>query len=909
MIYAYVGLLFFVFGLPLIRFLLGFYPEYLWFQDVGFSSIFLKIWGFKLGLLFLSFIFVCLFLYINIVIALRVRAKFLNEPRVVGDNAFIDWDKLPITKGITFLHKMKWIKWVIIVMFGIILSSLWIINWEKVLLFLNAVAFDKTDPLFNRDLGFYFFSYPFFQLIQGWCTSILVVTLLLVCAIYFSSQIISIERRNIGIKKQAKVHLSILVAILFVLMAWAFQLGMVQLLYSSSGIVYGAGYTDIHADLMGYRIMFGIALVVAILTLVNIFRHGILLPLEGIAVLVLVSVLLKGFYPTIIQNFVVKPNEIKKEQPYIDYHIQYTRDAYQLSQIKEKTISINYQLSGDAVKNNKATFDNIRLWDHRPLLKTLSQLQEIRLYYDFNDVDIDRYWINGEYRQVMLAARELNADQIPIKARNWINQKLTYTHGYGVVVLPVNKKTTEGLPQFYMYDIPPKSSVDLPITQPAIYFGEATNQYIIVNTKTNEFDFPKGDSNEYATYSAKSGIVLTSLFRKILFALKFQEIKLLFSDYITKESKVLYDRNIVTRVKKIAPFLQFEADPYITLINGELKWIVDAYVVSQYYPYAKPVYGNVNYIRNSVKVVVDAYSGKCTFYVMDESEPITQAYAKIFPDLFKGSSEIPAEIKKHFRYPQQLFLIQSKMYETFHMTNHQVFYNQEDLWVIPNETYDENTQPMEPYYAMIQLPEDERLTFRLMMPFTPAKKNNMIAWMSANSDFPNYGQITVYKLPKEQLVYGPMQIESRIDQDTEISQLLTLWGQKGSRVIRGNLLVIPIENSFLYVEPIYLQATQSRFPELKQVVVAYNNKIVMEDTFEEALAKVLEFSEIVSDSSDPISSRIGDTSEKNYSKSEAAQLKRANGLFQEAEQAMKQGDWETYGKKIKALGRLLKGIR
>ncbi|MEK6557381.1 MAG: UPF0182 family protein, partial [Candidatus Margulisiibacteriota bacterium] len=673
-------------------------------------------------------------------------------------------------------------------------------------------------------------------------------------------------------------------------------LNMYQILFSNSSLIYGAGYTDIHAGLIGYKTIMIISLVIVWLLFVSIFRRGILLPIEGVVVLVLVSVLLKGIYPTILQQLIVKPNEIEKERPYITRHIGYTRDAYRLSSIEEKTFNINPNLSLTDVQKNQDMISNIRLWDHRPLLKTLEQLQEIRLYYNFNDVDVDRYRLNGKYQQVMLSARELDADQLPEQARNWINQKLTYTHGHGLVMLPVNKMTPEGLPTFYLYDIPAKINVPLTMTNPDIYFGEATNKYIIVNTHAKEFDFPQGDNNQYTTYQAKRGIELSSFWRKVLFAIKFQEINIVFSDAITPQSRVLFDRNILLRVKKIAPFLQYDRDPYIVLSEGKMYWIIDAYTLSDKYTYAQPFMDSQNYIRNSVKVVVDAYTGDARFYLTDTTDPLILAYQKIFPNLLRPLSEVPADIRAHFRYPEDFFMVQAMMYSKYHMTDPQVFYNQEDLWVIPTELFDEKVKPMTPYYTIMKLPEDQALTFRLMLPFTPAKKNNMIGWMSANSDDPNYGKMTVYKMPKEQMVYGPTQIESRIDQDTEISKQLTLWGQKGSQVIRGNLLVIPIENTFLYVQPLYLQATQSRFPELKRIIVAYGNKVAMEPTFEMALQKVFELGSGVSFGTTDTDQSLSGSQKKQADTQRVKQLiNEANQNYQAAQRAVQDLDWKAYG--------------
>jgi len=906
MVYIYAILLFIIIAVPLFRGLLNIYPDFLWFIDVGYKDLFIKIWSYKLffGALFglIAFTFIAL----NLLYAFRVRKKILDEPEVVIEKGKkFSFENLQIPDAISILSSFKFIPAVIAFFLAVMFGGFWFLNWDKLLLFINSGLFNKVDPIFGKDIGFYFFSYPFLKMFQGWLFGLVVIVLISSALIYFHKKIFSVQGIKINIRKEVKIHLSLLLVIFFVLMAWSYKLSMYHLLYSPTGIVYGAGYTDIHADLLGYKALFVVAIGTVILTLISIFRKGILLPVEGATVLFIVYIVLKGFVPSFVQQIFVKPNEIVKEKPYIDYSIQYTRSAYGLDKIREQSISINYDLTQKDLKTHSDTLSNIRLWDHRPLLKTLSQLQEIRLYYNFYDVDIDRYWIDGKYQQVMLSARELDPDKLPDRARNWINQKLTYTHGHGLVMLPVNKMTTEGLPEFFVYDIPPKMSPGIKLHNPAIYFGEATNKHIYVNTTAKEFDYPQGDDNIYTEYKSDRGILLDSFFRKVLFAIKFQDMKLLLSSYFQKNSKILFDRNILLRVNKIAPFLSYDRDPYVVLAKGQIFWIIDAYTTSKYYPYAQPFNSDspINYIRNSVKVVINAYSGETNFYIVEKEEPIIVAYNKIFPGLFKPVSMLDKELRAHFRYPEDLFKIQAKMYSTFHMQDHQVYYNQEDLWVLPNETYEENTQQMQPYYTLMKLPEDKDLTFRLMIPYTPAKKNNMIAWMSVNSDFPNYGDITVYKLPKEQLIYGPMQIESRIDQDTEISQQLTLWGQMGSRVIRGNLLVIPIKNSFIYVEPIYLQATQSRFPELKRVVVAYDNKIAMEQTFDEALQKVfsLNADEKYLESKKAVVSVVEDTIKD--------LIRKADRYYQDAQTAIKKLDWQKYGESIKELGQILETLK
>ncbi|MEI7941627.1 MAG: UPF0182 family protein [Candidatus Riflemargulisbacteria bacterium] len=904
-IYVYAFLAVFFLGIPLVRGLINIYPEYLWHLDLGYQNAFLKMLLSKWVVFIALGLIAALIIFINIKLALMIRKKLVNEPEIVSeDNRKFDlFSQFNVFTAVGAFKTFAWMPVLISVVIGLTVSSVWFIQWDKLLLYFNQQPFGTSDPIFHKDISFYFFSYPFLLIVKSWLFGIVISSMIAVGVIYAHYKTFFLNGFKIRLHPGVRIHASFLFACLFGLIAWGYQLGMYEMLFSPSGIVYGAGYTDVYADLIGLKCLFVIALVVAALFLYNMVKQAVVLPIVAFFVLIGVYVVMRGFYPALMSQFIVKPNEIEKERPFIQYNIDYTRKAYGLDKIFEREIGIAETLTEKDIKNNTETIDNVRLWDTRPLLKTLSQLQEIRLYHDFNDVDIDCYWINGKYQQVMLSARELDADKLPVRAQNWINQKLTYTHGYGLVMMPVNKISREGLPEFYVYDIPHKSNIDLKLNNLSIYFGESTNKYIITNTSAKEFDYPAGESNQYSVYNGDKGIALDSIWKKLVFAIKFNEFKILISEYIKPTSKVLFDRNIMTRVKKIAPFLVYDKDPYSVVVDGQLYWFLDAYTISDRYPYSDPFYGGYNYIRNSVKVIINAYTGKTDFYIVD-NEPIIKAYSKIFPGLFKADTELSKEFTAHFRYPVDLFSVQSKMYSSYHMTDPQIFYNQEDLWVIPNETYEGEAAPVEPYYINMRLPEDNVLTFRLMLPFSPAKKNNMIGWMSANCDPENYGKITVYKLPKEQLIYGPTQIESRIDQDTDISQQLTLWGQLGSRVIRGNLLVIPISNSFLYVEPIYLQATQSKFPELKRVIVAYKNSLAMETSFEEALAKVLSL-EIPT-----ISPKLlTNDKEKTKQVSTIKELiSKAKGYYNKAEQSIKQGDWKAYGDNIKNLGNTIEEL-
>jgi hypothetical protein len=741
------------------------------------------------------------------------------------------------------------------------------------------------------------FSLPFWEFIRNWLSFALTLITVVVAAIYIVKKAVKYEYKKLVIETPVKVHLSLLIGFILILKSWQYWLNAFKILYSTRAVIYGAGYTEIHATLFALRILMVLALVCAVLFFVTARRQNWKLPALGLAVLIGVSILLGGVYPEIMQKAIVLPNESSKERPYILNNIKATRAAYGLDKIKEEEFPVKEEISFEDIEKNEDAIRNIRLWDWRPIKQTLKQIQAIRLYYDFNSVDMDRYYFNGNYQQVMVSPRELDKNKIPEQARTWVNEVLTYTHGYGAVVNPVNKISGEGLPQLLIKDIPPVSSVNLTITRPEIYYGEITKDYVIVKTKAKEFDYPKGDDNVYSTYAGNGGIAVSSLWRRILFSIKYSNIQILLTTNFTPESKIMIYRNIQERVNKIAPFLGYDGDPYMVISKeGKLFWIQDAYTVSSNYPYSTPIKGGYfNYIRNSVKVVIDAYNGTMDFYIIDQKDPVVKVYQNIFPQLFKNFDQMPENLKEHIRYPKDLFQVQAELYSTYHMTDPDVFYNKEDYWNVPNEIYAENEIRMEPYYIVTKLPGHAREEFILMTPFTPSTKNNMIAWLAAKNDQPEYGNLVVYKFPKEKLIFGPMQIEARIDQDSEISQQLTLWGQKGSTVIRGNLLVIPIEESIIYVEPLYLRAETGEIPELKRVIVSNGSDVVIGDNLEDALEKlfVRTFGE----------REIVITGEEKTLKD---LIKEAAGYYESAQEFAREGNWSKYGEELQNLENTLK---
>ncbi|MCK4778018.1 MAG: UPF0182 family protein, partial [Actinomycetia bacterium] len=824
--------------LSLASFYVSIYSELLWFQEVGYSSVFLKILFTKIIIGVAGGVIFLIFLMVNIYIARKLAPKYrvifeveALEKLRAGFSQFLGIAAFAVALFISFLA-------------GLIVVD----KWEVVLKYLNSVSFNFTDPIFGRDVGFYIFELPFYQNLYAYIMGLFVLTLIIVTLIHFLDGAIGFSRGREWFAPHVKTHISILLGMIFFLQAWGYNLRIFELLYSARGAAFGASYTDINAQMPALKILIVVTLFCAGLFLINIYFKGWKLPVAGILILFISSFIFGSVYPALIQQYRVSPNEIEKEKEYIKNNIEFTRIAYNLDKIKAVDFSVEDTINQEVLTENKTTLDNIRLWDWRPIKDTYSQLQEIRLYYSFLDVDVDRYYIDGEYRQVLLSARELDKKDLTSKAQTWVNNRLVYTHGYGLCLSPVNEVTEEGLPNLFIKDIPPVFTTDLKLDKPELYFGEGYDDYVFVKTKTKEFDYPKGDINEYTVYEGNGGIPLSSFLRKVIFSWKFGDLKMLMSDAITKESRIIIRRQITERIRTIVPFLSLDHDPYLIVSKGKLYWMADAYVVSDMFPYSHPYQDaarrsyDFNYIRNSVKIVVDAYNGDVDFYMTPEEDPLILAYKKIFPNRFKDFSEMPEDLKSHIRYPEDLFMIQSNVFTEYHMTDPQVFYNREDLWEIPNEIFgggsegsENRKQMMEPYYIIIKLPDSEKERFVLMIPFTPTNKNNMVAWFSANCDFPGYGELLVYKFPKQKLVYGPMQVEARIDQDSEISKLLTLWGQKGSSVIRGNLLVIPIGKSIMYVEPLYLQAEESKFPELKKVILSYGSKIAIDDNLEGAL--------------------------------------------------------------------------
>lgn len=879
-----------IFGSALVRL----YTDWLWFEEINHAELFLTPIKAKLALGVIVGLAAFVLLYINVLIASRGTSPERSAFRFVEGKLQIDATKY--TKPIA-LAVMA-----VLAFFTGLASAA---SWETVLQYLNATPFNTIDPVFSRDLSFYFFTLPFVQFVLGLFSWILMVALITAAILYAGQGAISRTSRFFSMRNKPGAHLGILLALLFVdTTIRTMYVKIPNLLYSTTGPFVGASHTDLHANLPLLKLMAVLSALVAFITLVAVFKKKHTL-IAGAIVIYVVVAITGRLYPAAVQKFIVLPNELTKESPQITQNITATQAAFGLNAVETRDLEGATALTNKNINNNQSTINNIRLWDREPLLDTFGQLQEIRTYYDFVSIDNDRYQLNGQYRQVLLSPRELNTGSLP--SRTFVNEQLTFTHGYGLTLGPVNEVTSEGLPLLFVKDIPPTSTIEsLKITRPEIYYGELVHDPVFVSTTANEFDYPSGDENVFTKYEGTGGVPVDNLLRKALLALRFGSLKIFLADDITAESRAMYHRDIKERVSTAVPFLQFDYDPYLVIdSSGRLKWIQDAYTTSNRYPYAEYVQdifnsgplNQLNYIRNSVKIVIDAYDGSMHFYIADPNDPLIQTYEKIFPNSFVPLSEIPDDLRAHLRYPEDLFSYQSTLYKTYHMEEPQIFYNKEDQWQIPS--YGRSGDPMMRHLIM-KLPGEDKEEFILMLPFTPRGKDNMAAWMVARSDGEHYGKLVVYRFPKQKLVFGPTQIVNRINQDAEISRQISLWDQRGSKVIRGNLLVIPIEESLLYVQPLYLKAEGGRIPELKRIIVAYENQIAMEETLDAALARI--FSGIrVSPTTSPKPVQPAQTNKQ--------LLQQGRNYYDRALQAQRAGNWAQYGEEIRQLGEVLKKLK
>ncbi len=883
--YITASLLAFLFFIPTLATL---YTDFLWHEAQGYQTVFWTTLTYQLSIFVAVLTFTLLFFF-------AIRA----------------WTK----KCIKNYSEPGYIPF-ILVLAGLFIATTYAQNYLVVLKYLNSYAFTAIDPVFNKNIAFYVYQLPFFELITGYLLLLATLALLSVIGAYvynykqkpvytiqpdgtqtlssaFNFQIILDK-----IKKRGYTQILLLIALIVLLNASTYFLARYQLLFSTQGTVYGVGFVEQHILLIGYSVLVIIGIIAALILLFNTRKKNDTITLSTILIVTLAPIVL-----TIIafatQAIIVEPDELNRELPFIEQEIRHTRDAFGLTHIERRELEVSEELTAEQLQRHQPTIENVRLWDDRPLLTTLNEIQIFRTYYAFPTIDVDRYMIDGQRRLVMLAAREVDTRGLSPQSQTWVNRHLVYTHGFGVAKASASETTTGNFPQLLIQDIPPRSTTR-EILEPRIYYGKNTHNYVIVNTKTPQLDFPSGEGNVFTHYTGTGGVLLDSTLKRLAYAIHMRAPQILFSGSITDESRIQYHRTITDRARKLAPYLLFDADPYIVIgEDGILYWIQDAYTYASTYPYSNPVRyqgRTVNYIRNSVKIVVDAYEGTTTFYVAEPNEPLIRTFMSVYPVLYRSLSELPAGLEAHIRYPQDLFSIQANRYQDYHMTNPAVFYNREDSWRIPNEVVRGREQPLRPYYQIMQLPGETEAEFIQVQPFIPRGRENLIGWLAARSDGEHYGELRAYHFSKQELTFGPMQVESRIDQDTEISQQITLWSRAGSGVVRGNLLVIPIDNSILYIEPLFLEAReQGSLPQLMRAIVVLGESVVMAPTVQQALDMII----------DPTVTPPTISTDDPLIITDTAQIQRIREAFRSAQEALNRGDLRLYADRVDELERLL----
>ena len=822
---------------------LSIYISALWFSSLGYSAVYWYMFKLKLALFAIFFVLTVLILRGGFWLVQRAFASVAFDRRTIVVN------QQPVSFSPS--RVLRPLAWVVSVLSGLVFGLGMRESWRSFALYFHKSSTDLSDPIFNKPLSFYLFTLPVYDMISAWLLYLSII--ILVGAIIYA--LLAVTQQGLStagdVAKARKISVaavSCALAVWLVILAWRFLLSRYPYLWDDHQTFSGVTYVEANYLLPGLRLVAAALVLAAVIVLVNAFvmRKVRILIVAG-AIPLAVYVIGTALVPGYVTNFIVKPNELGRETPYIEHNITWTRRAFNIERIEQRNFDAENSVEAFNLQDNRATLENIRLWDWHALQDTLKQIQAIRTYYDFPDVDIDRYQIGGQGRQVMVAARELNDTKLPEASRNWINEKLIYTHGYGVTMNTANGFTPEGMPRFMLSNMPIESAApELKVTRPQIYFGQETNTDVYVKTRQKEFDFPQGESNTYTSYEGSGGIRVGGGAGRLLLAWALGDLsKLPFSDDVGADSRVMIHRNIKEIVDGIAPFLIYDRDPYIVVGNdGGLYWIIDAFTESSNYPYSshhKVDSNEINYIRNSVKVVIDAYNGTTRFYVFDPQDPIIEAYRGIFPTLFQDASQMPADLRAHIRYPETLMRAQGEVFSLYHTQNTKVFFQREDVWSVAQQLVldDQNNkqvQEIDPYFVLMQLPgEEAKNEFSLILPFTPASRNNMIGWMAGRSDGENYGRLLVYDFPKSRLIDGPLQIEARIDQNAQLSGQFSLWNQQGSRVVRGHLLVIPLGRSLLYVEPVYLRAESSPMPELRLVVLATQDRLAYGANFEEAL--------------------------------------------------------------------------
>jgi uncharacterized membrane protein (UPF0182 family) len=869
--------------------------DWWWFREIGYQIVFIRELTTRLLLFLAASGLTAGVLYVNLRAAQR---GLVPDPVVIQLGG-------PGTRRLDISSALRRLTLPVSLTLGILAGFAATPAWDLVLRMIYRTPFGIADPVFSRDIGFYVFTLPGLAAALGFLTTLAVISLLLLVPLYWVRGDFVLGPHRLMIEPSAGLHLALLLAATFLLIAVRLWLVEIPgLLYSTTGPLIGASYTDLHARLPALRVSAIVAVIAAAAVVIGAVQRR----LARYAILAIggylgVALLGRGLFPMAMQKFVVAPTELTRETPYLRHHIAATRQAWGLDSVQVRELAAEAGLTLADIRANGPTIENVRLWDREPLLQTFGQLQEIRTYYDFVSVDDDRYWIDGNYRQVLLSPRELNAASLP--TRTFINEHLTFTHGMGLTLSPVNQVTVEGLPVLFIRDLPPVSTVSLRITRPQIYYGEIASEHVFVGTRQREFDHPSGDANVYAPYRGTGGVEVGNFWRRLLLAVRFGSFKVLLSQDITSRSRVLYYRNITARARKALPFLRFDRDPYLVIAgDGTLKWMLDAYTATDRYPYAQRLTDGTSYMRNSVKLVIDAYDGSLTAYVSAPADPLIRTWARICPGIFVPLDSMPAHLRAHMRYPDDIYRIQTSLYTTYHMGEPEDFYHREDQWQIPQVTKADESVPFMRHIIM-RLPEESKAEFIYMVPFTPRGKENLAAWMVARNDGEVYGKLLVYRLSRQSLVFGPRQIENRINQNTEIARQVTLWDQRGSQVIRGDLLVIPIEESLVYVQPLYLQAEGGRIPELKRVIVAYQNRVVMQERLEDALNELFggpgQPPPAVAAGAEAAGPAIPDTTVQ-------ALVAEARRRYEAALQAQRDIDWARYGAEFRRLGEVLERL-
>ncbi|HEY7895742.1 MAG TPA: UPF0182 family protein [Gemmatimonadaceae bacterium] len=884
--------------------LVSFATDWLWFRQLGYTTVYTTSLWWHVILFLLGGVVTYAVLSGNIRLALGRTAK--TPVLFVHQNAQVAADLSRLVMRLA---------WIAPLAIAFVMGTFMAADWMTYAQAFHGASVGTTDPIFGRDIGFYLFQLPALSTVLGIAVALVVMSLIAAGGVYVLRGQLSFGAHHGAADRGAEIHLASLAAVLFLLVAA--QLWVVtsaNLLYSTTGPLVGASYTDVHVSLPGIRLSAIAALIAIGLVIWGAMRGRLLRRLAiAVALYAAVGIVARGILPLAVQRLVVLPNELTKETPYLQNHIAATRAAWGLTNVQTRQLSGEATLTMADIKSNAPTINNVRLWERDLLQQTFKQLQEIRTYYDFVSVNDDRYMIDGDYRQVHLSVRELNAASLP--TQSFINNRLTFTHGMGITMAPVNQVTDEGLPVLFIKDLPPVSTVNLKLTRPEIYYGQAAESYVFVNTKQKEFDYPLGDQNIYTSYPGSGGVPVGSFLRRALYAMQFGSLQILFSDDIAGNARIMYHRNIMERASTALPFLTFDAEPYIVITDdGKLDWVLDGYTTSSGYPYAKAVDG-IDYMRNSVKVTIDAYTGAVTAYVADSADPVIRTYENIFAGIFKPISAMPADVRRHMRYPGQLFRTQALLQATYHMDDPQAFYHREDEWVIPEVSDRGNDITAYMRHMIMRLPGEQKEEFIYMTPFTPRGKDNLAAWMVARMDGAHYGELRVYRFPKQSLVYGPKQIVNRINQDTDISRQITLWDQRGSEVIHGELLVIPIQESLIYVQPLFLRASGGSIPEMKRVVVASGDRVVMGETLDQALTAMFG-----SGATAAVTGQQADTAGAGAvpapnaaaavpAAGVASLLQQAQSHYDRAIAAQRAGDWATYGKEISALGSVIEQLR